>query len=111
MSTSQYNELRDAYWNAQRAFREVAIAEIQRRMPEGVETVVLDFNDTPRLTVVALIDAEGNDVLMEHDCSPEYEDMDGAAADMEFADWDEARSYLMRHGDGIRFAIQRETAS
>lgn len=109
MTRETYEEARKNFWNHQRAFRDFAITEIQRRMPKGVETIVLEINDTPRLTVLDLLTADGASVLEDYDASAEYEVLDDIANDMEAYTWDEAASFL-DNLDGDRLSIGRVSA-
>lgn len=105
---SSYNDERIAFWRHQRAFREIAVQEMRRRMPEDVETVVLSIDDTPRLTVSDLLAENGTSLLEEYDGSMAYEVLYDIALDMEAFTWDEAASFL--DTDGGRLSVSRVTA-
>jgi hypothetical protein len=107
---SEYTDMRAAYWELQREFRNAAIAEIVRLMPDGVDTVVLEVNDTPRLAVVDMLDANG-DSLQGGDYWDEFQHdlLDQIANDMEAYTWDEADSFLPSEAPGSsRYIITRE---
>ncbi|GAB2699213.1 dGTP triphosphohydrolase [Microbacterium marinum] len=107
---SDYTDARDHYWTAQRDFREAAVAEMERQMTEGIHAVILEINDTPRLAVADLLDADGKSVMHDADGEehPQWDVLDSIAADMEVFTWDEGDSFLFRHDGGGRFIIERE---
>lgn len=114
---TEYEVKRGAYWDAQTAFREFAIKEIERLIPSGVETIFLSINDTPRLAFDGFIDADGEerfaeDIVLYGEEMPEgqmdlHETIDQIANDMELSDWDEAASYLHNHGDQFQIGKMR----
>lgn len=106
MTTNSYEAARSAFWDAQSAFRREAEREMQRLMPEGVATVVLEINDTPRLTVTDLLHADGSSWLDEHEDDDTFAALDQIASDMEALTWHEADSFLASKGD--RFIIEKE---
>jgi hypothetical protein len=115
-TTTEYERLRSAYWDAQRVFRERAVDEIIALLPVGIDAVTLQINDTPRLAMHRYVDSDGvewypEDWLEEHPGGDPYADdaIDQIANDLEANDWDEADSFLMSTGDGRTFVIERPT--
>lgn len=107
-----YLHKRKIYWAAQEDFRREAIAEVRRLMPVGVERVILEINDYPRLTVVDMLDRFGESFL--HGLTNDYttfddvqQEIDEIAQDMEAFDVSEAASFLSRV-DNFQFYIERD---
>jgi hypothetical protein len=107
----EYHAAREAYWDAQKEFRALSIAEVQRLMPAGVSACVFTLSDdpeVPRLTLDTCLDAEGEEhPAFELEESGVYDTIDQLAADMEAFSWEEANSFLLRAEDRDRFIIHR----
>ena len=109
-----YEAARAGYWRVQTAFRQLAIAEAIRLMPLHVDRIILDLNDTPRLTVVDFLDGDGESVwnadsetVLGWGDESLFDSIDQIASDMEVFSWDEGKSFLPRTDDGATFYIAR----
>ena len=105
-TSTEYNEVRAAYWDAQSQFRQAAIDEMFRLAPAEVDTIVLELNDTPRLSLHTFLDANDADLSDETEV---WDLVDSIASDMEVGDWDEADSFLLRGESPDQFIITRPT--
>jgi len=120
MTKTPYEQARQMYWDAQTGFRQYAMAEFIRLIPEGISAVLLDFNDAdpPRLSVAQYRDNDGQrvdpDEWSEEHEGPEDESLfhtlDEIASDMEYAHWDEASGSLFRTDDNMYFIIRKDGA-
>lgn len=105
MIAHAYAEARAEYWRVQTQFRYAAVEEFRRHLPADAHRALLEVNDTPRLTVVDLLDADGESVL--NDLDPAYHALDSIAMDMEVWEYEEGKSFLSRTDSG-QFYIDRE---
>jgi len=103
----EFKAARKAFVDAEWAFRDAAMAEIRRRMPDGVDAVVFFINDTPRLSVFDMLDADGESVLDEYESSDAFEAIDTIAAELGVRDAEDADAFLIEIGDD-RFVISRD---
>lgn len=109
MRTTNYDEARQAYWDAQTAFRREAIHAIEALIPEGVTAVVLEMSDDwtlPRLRFTRFI--YKGDVEDEFDY--EADEIDAIASDMEMFNYDEAHNLLLTDGSG-GFIIEKASVN
>ena len=115
-TSESYSAALDYYWEAQRKMREASIEEMSRLMKASPSvrsvTLDMDYDDPARLTVVSMLDAEGNEVEQGDpadivgDDESLYDTLNRIAADMEFASWDEAKSMLFRNDTLDRFVVK-----
>lgn len=104
-----YDKARATYWDAQRAFRDVAVATIAAAIPEGMAYAVFEINDTPRLSLSCYLDADGNE---HHDDTAEpWDTIDDIANDTEAYNWDEADSFMPENDTDGRFLIAAEAVA
>lgn len=107
--SDEYVAARQAAWKAQDAFETAAMNELLRMIPDNAEAITLTINDTPRLTVTGLIDANGNEVEMDDGW---WDAADSIATELDVHDDDHASNFLFRHakGDptfGVAYVITR----
>jgi hypothetical protein len=110
-----YETARKAYWDAQEVFRVAAIQRIRDLIPDTHAGVLLEINDTPRLSLFApiLLDDSIDDDADVYDMNDDtWGEIDGVANDMEAGTWDEAESFLQSppleaHGDE-RFVVWKD---
>ena len=105
---SNYERAMSAYVKALSEMRQESVEEIRRLMPDGVAYVILEVNDTPRLTLSAMVYEDGSETDgYEHEESGLYDQIDEVASCTDVTNWDDARSFLPRDEIG-RFVIGRE---
>lgn len=116
MTETPYEQKRNLYWNSQAAFRQASIEELLRLIPATADQVILELNDTPRLSLVDVLDADGQSVFNADALTVIgagdhlYDRLDQIASDMEAFSWEEADSFLSRT-EGGRWIIARQPAS
>lgn len=96
---SAYEDARQAYWDAQSAFRQEAIRKIEGLIPEGASAVLLDMSDDadmPRLRFASFV-YEGE---IDDEYDYEAEEIDTVAAEMECFVFYEADNILLSDGAG-----------
>ena len=107
---SEYKDAREAYWDAQREFRKVAINKIARLVPEGMSGAVFELGDgsPTRLTLMRYVRADDGQP-MQLDEEELWDEIDQTASDMEIFSWDEADSILDEIGGavGSQWLIER----
>lgn len=106
---SAYEVARRAYWNAQEDFRRTAIERIQSLIPDTHAGVLLEINDTPRLSLYAPVFEHGvidDDADVYDQDDTVWSNIDGIANDMEAGTWDEAESFLETYD--TRFVIWKD---
>lgn len=94
-----YVDARKAYWDTQENFRRIAIERIQALIPDTHAGAHLEINDTPRLSLLAPILADGTDADEYDDMEGPWMEIDGIANYCEAGTWDEAESFLETHGE------------
>lgn len=106
MTEREYTDLRNTYWEAQRAFREAAIRRVVELMPDNVHTVVVTMSDAPYAVSTDFLGADGKSL---DDWDEDYEQqVDQILMDMEAFSAEEADSCLNRSDDPGRWTISRE---
>lgn len=110
-STEEYKTKRDAYWDAQTAFRQAAIREIERLIPDEASAAVFEMSDDRTLPRVRLahyiVDGEP---AYEDEVEGDFDTIDQIASNMELFNYDEASNILLSHGDG-QFIIEKEAGA
>ena len=96
-------------------FFETSIAEMQRLIPEHVATLVLRVNDTPRLTLDAIIDVNGDewDATDPGSLQPDvYDAIDEVAMQLGIRDTETADNWFVNYpNEWERFVLEREVAA
>jgi hypothetical protein len=114
----EYTAARQAYWDAQSAFRQTAVAELVRLMPDDVVAFTFAMNDDIDVQCLrsrGWIGRDGDDYDPEdHELYMEnggglFDLVDQIAIDMEVASWEDASNFLLRHPDRQRFILERPT--
>lgn len=103
-TSTAYQDARRAAIGAENAFRDAAVSEIQRLMPDGVIALIFALNDTPRLAFEAFLvegDADGEEREAEEidDFAGQpylYDNLDSIAMELGFRDFEDADNELMR---------------
>lgn len=110
--SDQYQQAYQRFGEAALDFQHAALDEIRSLIPEHIHGVLVHLNDTPRLALWGAVDGDGNEDAFFGE-TEEGEAIDQIAADLDFTDFDQPDSLLIRHEpDGwsidTRWIITRE---
>lgn len=109
-----YEQVRQAYWNAQTELRLACIEEMWRILPAIVDRVNFEINDTLRLAVVDLLDSEGVSVVdwaMELVAGDDllFDAVDQIAFDADVHEYEEALTFLSSDDRGVLYIVRGDS--